>query len=1041
MAEERLTKILEIQLDYKKAVEGIATYERQILKAKEQQEQWRSELKELNKAFKDGDIGLADYEKAQTKLTEKMANQKIAIKQLKDEQAALTKHVQQEVKIENSQADSLVALRAKLSNLTAEYDNLSGEMRNGSVGQALQAQINSVTDEIKGAEESTQRFYRNVGNYANSIVKANQMMSEEVTKLKEEYDNAAAAADAAFDAAEKAGKDAEEAAKREKELAQSAAEAQANLTRTIEEYGESSEQAHMAGAALTDVNKQLEEATEATREASRQFEEATKTAKDLGEEAADAFTKWENGQASIDFFGEAVNKASGSLKSFIPFGDQIAKLLPLIGSGASGVKQAFSLAGQGAQMLGKQLMALMANPIVAFLGLLAAAITIVINGIKGSEENMNQWNKIMAPVTRALTGMRNVIEILCGWILNLVEFGGRLLFVLGNIVEWATSSIPIVGDAVHNAMEATREAIDLEEREQKLTKDRRKAIVEEAKMQQEIAKLRNDAADASNKDTEARLAANKKAMDLELQMANERKRMAKEELEIAKEKAAQAGNSAADNEELARLEAAVYQAETEYFKNTKRMQTEQNALEKSIADERKKRADDAKKQYDERAKAAADAAKKEEAAIRTAEDALLSLVKDSTERRRQQIQTNYAREIEDLRKRLEEEKNLTEKAREAIRQTIEAKERQQADALADLEAQISEEAIQRKQKETQLMLDAVKAGTDQEYQLKLQQNQLNLEADLAATEREIENIEEREKMKELIRAKYAAQEEQLNQERQQAINERELEAIQNEFEERLMAAQDNSYQQAQIELEQREQELNSLHQMETESNEQFRARELAAIKAFNDAKKKVTQTENQIQQSRLEVAKSVTGGIADAFAALGESNKAFAKMSKILAIAEIAINTGKAIASGIAQSQSVPYPANLAAIASTIAAVLSGITSAVSAVNSAKFARGGKVTGAGTGTSDSIPAMLSNGEFVMTAAATKIFEPELRAMNEIGRGVNPQVSQSMSMSGASPDLFKDSLTASVSEIKPVVSVVDINDGQSRVEVIDTLDTL
>lgn len=45
------------------------------------------------------------------------------------------------------------------------------------------------------------------------------------------------------------------------------------------------------------------------------------------------------------------------------------------------------------------------------------------------------------------------------------------------------------------------------------------------------------------------------------------------------------------------------------------------------------------------------------------------------------------------------------------------------------------------------------------------------------------------------------------------------------------------------------------------------------------------------------------------------------------------------------------------------------------------FADGGYVSGPGTGTSDSIPAMLSNGEFVINSKATKAFGPLLHAIN------------------------------------------------------------
>ena len=45
------------------------------------------------------------------------------------------------------------------------------------------------------------------------------------------------------------------------------------------------------------------------------------------------------------------------------------------------------------------------------------------------------------------------------------------------------------------------------------------------------------------------------------------------------------------------------------------------------------------------------------------------------------------------------------------------------------------------------------------------------------------------------------------------------------------------------------------------------------------------------------------------------------------------------------------------------------------------LASGGSVSGAGTGTSDSIPAMLSDGEYVINAKSTKLFGPLLEALN------------------------------------------------------------
>jgi hypothetical protein len=160
-------------------------------------------------------------------------------------------------------------------------------------------------------------------------------------------------------------------------------------------------------------------------------------------------------------------------------------------------------------------------------------------------------------------------------------------------------------------------------------------------------------------------------------------------------------------------------------------------------------------------------------------------------------------------------------------------------------------------------------------------------------------------------------------------------------------------------------------------------------------------------------------------------------MSKVLALAEIAINTGKAIAAGVAQAQSVPFPGNIAAIATTVATILANIATAISTVKSAKFAKGGLITGAGTGTSDSITAQVSNGESVMTASATALFSPLLSALNQLGGGV-PIV-----QTGVQSQLGEDMLAAAIAKgyalaPAPVVSVKEINDVGNRVKVIENL---
>lgn len=228
-------------------------------------------------------------------------------------------------------------------------------------------------------------------------------------------------------------------------------------------------------------------------------------------------------------------------------------------------------------------------------------------------------------------------------------------------------------------------------------------------------------------------------------------------------------------------------------------------------------------------------------------------------------------------------------------------------------------------------------------------------------------------------------------------------------------------------------------QLSTQTTEEYEAEVLAAKQKSAEAQKNTNDAIIKNEQAKAQAMKTITGGLTQLLDTLGESNSAFAKMSKIITLAQIAIDTGKALSAGIASASSMPFPANLAAIATTVATILANVATAISTVKSAKFAEGGKVTGPGTGTSDSIPAMLSNGEFVMTAAATRMFEPLLMTMNNIGRGVPMQVLNS-SQTINQAEMLTDSFESAAREIKPVVSVVEITEAQDRVEMIENLDT-
>lgn len=80
----------------------------------------------------------------------------------------LRKSYTDNIKVEGAAADSLVALRLQLRQLTAEYDRLSQADRETNLGNNLVKQIQELNAQISAAEQATGRFQRNVGNYASS---------------------------------------------------------------------------------------------------------------------------------------------------------------------------------------------------------------------------------------------------------------------------------------------------------------------------------------------------------------------------------------------------------------------------------------------------------------------------------------------------------------------------------------------------------------------------------------------------------------------------------------------------------------------------------------------------------------------------------------------------------------------------------------------------------------------------------------------------------------------------------------------------------
>ena len=440
-------------------------------------------------------------------------------------------------------------------------------------------------------------------------------------------------------------------------------------------------------------------------------------------------------------------------------------------------------------------------------------------------------------------------------------------------------------------------------------------------------------------------------------------------------------------------------------------------------------------------------AKKEAEAIRKAEDLLSQLIEQTDEQRRKAIEVQYDRQIEDVQRRLKTEKGLTLNAKKALYAQISLLEQVKQKKLSEFDQQVKDEAIKREQTYIQNMLAAVEKGSKEEYQLKIRNIKAAYELELDAANKQVMSEEEKNKLLASINEKYYAQEQQAYKDYHNKLLEEQTKAIEDRYKSQILQTQIDSNGADELgvlrlQMDEKQALLEAAQQKEGETIEAFNLRKLEMQKDYLSAKKALEHKEVDMGNEKWEAIAAAAGAGSQLLEELGEHSKALTKASKILALAQIAINTGVAISAGIKQSQEAgPFPANLAAIATTVATILSGITSAIKTVKSAKFATGGLVTGPGSETSDSIPAQLSNGESVMTASATRMFAPALSAFNQIGGGV-----PIMSYAGSGAQIGEEFLARAVARgmamaPRPVVSVEEINNTAGRVEAIERVATI
>lgn len=694
---------------------------------------------------------------------------------------------------------------------------------------------------------------------------------------------------------------------------------------------------------------------------------------------------------------------------------------------ANGLK---AIAG-GIKTVNLNLLKLLANPIVAIIAAIVLAIMGVIKVIKMVIDEMKSLDDAGTSIQSLLAAFQPILDIFRKALAGVAMALGEIIKGAAKVITAITSLIPAFRDSAAEAQNYVQAMDALEE-------DERQLVLLKAKNNKEIAKLQNMALEKDKYTAEQRAGFMKKAQELEKQTLKAEQDIAKRKIYLKEQeylkmhgwenKKGEDRKRALEmlkddqKDELTTMRAHLIDLEAAEDEHTRRLK----AKEEADKQEAKRKEEEAR----QKRKAAADKERQRIAtmqenelnAVRALEDAKLAAMEDGLQKQQTAARLAYNRAVQDLQRQMAEQvkaKTLSAKAEEAINQRLLEMKDAYDKQLANIE-------IEENRKKNIKLFEEAQEFAKKQARLKEVEAKALETAESLKQMQELQAVDNNERAKLELQARYA----------------------------------DERVAKAQAEYDQLEAIGKDYEAYGYESLEAYQMAVDKANMAIIESDKKRSQQQKaladydrKVQEDKYNAIMGTLNSMQSLMEAIGEDNEAAAKASKVLALAQIAVETGVALAKGINASQDMPYPGNLIAMATTIASVLSGIASAISTVKSAKFATGGVVQGAGTATSDSIPARLSNGESVMTAKATSMFYDTLSAMNVAGGGIpfpksgnkrnfatGGVVSGEAISNTRQAQQMQDMVTTLVENIQPVVSVKEITNVSNRVKVKERIAT-
>lgn len=439
--------------------------------------------------------------------------------------------------------------------------------------------------------------------------------------------------------------------------------------------------------------------------------------------------------------------------------------------------------------------------------------------------------------------------------------------------------------------------------------------------------------------------------------------------------------------------------------------------------------------------------------IRQAEDTALSLVKEGIEKQRQTINLQYDRQIEDLKRKLSSEKNLTDAAKKALNDSIVLAEQKRDADLKKLSDESIQALIKKETERIQLQLDSVKEGTSQEHNLRLSLIEQNRQAELAAN---LQLAEELRQSEADINAAYNKQITDENEAFRKEQFDRQSEYIRLEWENKILRAKEGTLQEYDLKLQQAQAEYDVLVNMDVatkaalyESDAAYENAKLQGEKNIQNAIKARINAENEAVLAQMAAVTTITDAFSSMLDSFAEDNEALAAFAKTVALFNIGLSTAEAISKGVAAAQSVPFPGNIAAIATTIASVMANIAKAkqlVSKEKNPKFGGGGDVSGP-SHASGGVTIEMEGGEGIINkhSMSNPLLRSIASAVNVAGGGVpfsNVPIFPSVSGGGFDTAELKAVFVEALKEMPvPVVSVVEFTEVQDRVKMIQNNSTI